>query len=350
MKRIAILTAIVLIAGIYSCRKEELKSPTSYETIDMTNPANQNLHPGRVLFYDKKLSVNNSIACASCHKQEFAFGDNVSLSKGFNNKMGTRNSPPLQHLGNFITFKEESQGDHGFLFWDGREKDLTHMVLKPIVNHVEMGIQDLEQLVEKLEGIPYYPVLFNNFYGSSEITQVKVADALAQFVMSIRGLNDLETRPMTEIESLGSSLFMVKYQCNNCHVVQDPTGYQHTIQGGFANIGLPGNSDPGLGAVTGIDGDNGKFKIPTLRNVALTAPYMHDGRFNTLDEVLDHYSHGMTNHPNLDTDLREANGSPKKFNFTKEEKNAMISFLNTLTSEEMIHSEEFSNPFTVVTD
>lgn len=310
---------------------------------------------GRVLFYDPRLSVNNSVSCSSCHKQAYAFSDNVTLSRGFQGKLTFRNSLPIQNVtGGF------NLGDPGIigplgqpsLFWDGREKILNVMVLRPITNHVEMGIDDLDALAGKLSKLSDYQTLFTNAYGSSEVTQDKIADALSQFVASIRSSHsraDLAFTggaQLTALESEGRDLFFNKYNCNSCHQTQDLNGYQ--MGGGFVNIGLDQRSaDPGFADVTGSDLDQGKFRIPTLRNIALTAPYMHDGRFSSLDEVLDHYSHGINDDPNLDQRLRSFNGAPVRFNITDQERQAIKAFLNTLTDYQMITDPKFSNPFRI---
>jgi cytochrome c peroxidase len=291
---------------------------------------------GRVLFYDRQLSVNNSVSCSSCHKQNLAFADNVAFSTGFENRLTARNSMPIQNLGSF--FGEA-------LFWDGREQMLTSMVLRPVVNHVEMGITDLDALAAKLSNVPYYRDLFLNAYGSETVTREKIADALANFLTQIRSTNTrLDMGQLNALEISGQQLFTSKYDCNSCHQVESPHGY--IMAGTFANIGLdPVYTDDGLQRVSNSSTDAGKFKIPSLRNVALTAPYMHDGRFNTLEEVIDHYSTGITAHPNLDPRLRQPDGAPVAFNISESEKKAIVAFLNSLTDYTMISDPKLSNPF-----
>jgi cytochrome c peroxidase len=297
---------------------------------------------GRVLFYDQNLSINNSISCATCHKQVLGFADNAPLSKGFENRLTSRNSMPIQNLGSAFGFTP--------LFWDGRENNLHQMVLKPIVNHVEMGINDLDKLSLKLQSIPYYQDLFQNAYGSPEVTGQRLSESLATFLLNIRSnntkfdRNNMGTEELSAIELRGKELFFDTYDCNNCHVVQNPSGYIEA--GTFANIGLEEvYSDPGLATVTKNSFDEGKFKIPSLRNVTLTAPYMHDGRFETLEEVLDFYSEDISTNDNLDFRLRDQHGAPMKFNIPESDKQAMIAFLNTLTDASMISDPRFSNPF-----
>jgi cytochrome c peroxidase len=335
---------------------------------------------GRVLFYDKQLSVNNSVSCASCHKQSLAFTDNARFSKGFENILTSRNSMPIQNLnpinsgivlfnGNGAMIENNDlriSGEVNFigngdtfipfsgtsLFWDGREKDIRTMVLRPIANHVEMGIRDFDKLAVKLASIPYYKDLFFKAYGSEEVTVEKISEGLTSFLQSITSNQtkldkvNAGTEQLTALEQQGQFLFTDSYDCNACHQVQNPIGYLFAQGGIFANIGLdPTNPDIGLASVTQMPTDGGKFKIPSLRNVALTAPYMHDGRFADLESVMEHYSTGLQDNPNLDTRLRDGNGSALRLNIPPNEKKAIIAFLNTLTDHTMITDPKFSNPF-----
>jgi len=311
--------------------------PFDYQRTENDNAATL----GRVLFYDRQLSLNNSVSCSSCHKQTFAFSDNVAKSVGFENKLTDRNSMPIQNIDNFGVGFPGFQ----FLFWDGRETSLTQMVMKPIVNHIEMGFSDLDELSAKLSEVPYYKTLFTNAYGSDEITKEKIADALSTFLMQITSMNTaFDDGTLTALQTEGMELFSSRYNCNECHQVQDPHGYINA--GTFANIGLDEvYDDEGLRAVTQSVGDIGRFKIPSLRNVTLTGPYMHDGRFNTLEEVLDHYSEGIADHPSLDPKLRGSDGKPLRLSITAHEKDAIIAFLHSFTDYSMISDPKFSNPF-----
>jgi len=346
---------------LFSCQKAaELNTREVVLTLPSTlytylsDSLNNNIPTlGRVLFYDSRLSVNNSISCGSCHKQALAFADNVPFSQGFEGKLTFRNSMPIQNLVTAIGFFPSN--DIGFpqvptdtlsLFWDGREKLLKAMVLRPIANHVEMGITDLDGLAKKLSGIPDYQDLFTKAYGNPDVTQIKIADALSQFLQSIVARSG--DFPLTALEQTGQELFFGKYNCNSCHQTQALNGYKMGGGGGFLNIGLDQTyRDIGLADVTGNPSDVGKFKIPTLHNVALTAPYMHDGRFKTLDDVLNHYSEGIQNHPNLDFRLKDVSNHPLKMNISYHDKQAIIAFLNTLTDYKMITDPKFSNPFRV---
>lgn len=356
MKKTNTFYVLFLFTGLtalsfYSCRKEanELKADpdnVNYKPFLPTEDISQ-LDLGRVLFYDRFLSVNNSVSCGSCHKQSRAFADDVALSKGFNNQLTTRNSMPIQNLSS-ISFMEQG-GEHA-LFWDGRETSLSEMVLRPVASHIEMGITDMDYLCEKLSGISYYPTLFERDFGSPEINSERIRYALSGFISGMNSFNSKfdQGQPLTATETLGKNLFETKYPCNSCHNVGSPTGYLNGGEGGtaFSNIGLDiADSDRGVGAISGNPADDGKFKIPSLRNIALTAPYMHDGRFNTLEEVLDHYSNTMMEHPNLDERLKEPNGDALRMQISEQEKTAIIAFLNTMTDFEFITDPQLSDPF-----
>ena len=346
---ILILVASLAIA-FTSCQKSdpEFNQVRTIENID-------GLHTGRVLFYDKQLSVNNTTACSSCHRQQFAFADNVSLSTGFNNQRTLRNSPPIQNLrnDNEIFFPGFTTGN--LLFWDGRESNLTEMMLQPMVNHREMGIYDLEALCDKLESIDYYQELFIRDYGDTSanlITPGRIAEQLSSFVSGITTFNKMDNTMfgmnLSPQEELGRQLFFNKYDCASCHHVTQFSGYLAQDTNAFANIGLDVvYEDKGLGAISHNAKDNGRFRIPSLKNIGLTAPYMHDGRFSTLSEVIDHYSHGIVNHQNLDNRLKNQFGSSAKFNITDHEKSALISFLNSFTDFNLITNPALSDPFVI---
>ncbi|MEQ8473703.1 MAG: cytochrome c peroxidase [Marinoscillum sp.] len=347
------LAALFTIVGCSTMNDDDI--PQVRLTLDPTE-IKEEFTLGRVLFYDQSLSVNNSVSCASCHKQAFAFADNVAFSSGFENRVTTRNSMPLQNLGNSGGIFDDRlaldfNGNVGVFFWDGRESNLSTMVLKPIVNHREMGIQDVDALVERIANLDYYKKGFRNVYNDDQIDIQRVGRSLAAFVGSITSTDtkldqvSRGERQFTELERLGQQLFVGKYECNSCHQVQSPSGY--LFAGTFSNIGLdPVYEDDGLGLTTNREEDKGKFKIPSLRNVELTAPYMHDGRFQTLEEVIDHYSTGLTDNENLDFRLRENfNGDPKFFDITNQERKAIVEFLHTLTDYTMISDPNLSNPF-----
>lgn len=375
--------------GISSCSSPELENTGeiyldlpavkyNYNNfIQLEDSLNAKATLGRVLFYDRQMSLNNSVACASCHKQEFAFSDNRRFSSGFESRLTTRNSMPLQNIttSNFMVFdfaltNTEFSPNSGLeptrLFWDGRESDINKLILQPVGNHIEMGITDINELTKKLSTMPYYAPLFTEAYGSPTINAGRISSAVTAFITSITTFNtrldkynnqkfintaNNTTNPdaanvLTSLEIEGMNLFNDKYDCNSCHQVQNPNGYQ--FAGTFANVGLDMTySDPGLETVTKESADNGKFKIPSLRNVSFTAPYMHDGRFATLDEVVEHYSEGMADNPNLDSRLAGTDGHARSMTITEHEKQAIIAFLHTLDDESVLKDPKFSNPFKV---
>lgn len=342
---------------------------------------------GRVLFFDKKMSVNNTTSCGSCHKQEFAFADNVQFNRGFDGQFLNRNSPSIQGLKGFKvdavdsingSFPNKSNQEEIILFWDGRQRTMADMVLNPVVNHKEMNMPDFPSLLEKLKATSYYSNLFKNAFGDEEITQERIAFAMQGFIACLNtkaenskknvATNNLVTEDskLTDFEEAGKRLFHEKYNCAKCHdplapvattvfvpsggygggntpVVTMPSGEKMTF---MFNIGLdliP--KDLGLGAITNIGGDKGVFKVPTLQNISVTAPYMHDGRFKTLEEVVDHYGHSVKDTRTLAPDFRNMDGTVKKLNISAIERNAIVAFLKTLKDEDFLTSPMYANPF-----
>jgi len=297
---------------------------------------------GRVLFYDGKLSKNNATACASCHNQEKAFADGTVFSTGFGGDKTTRNSLSFQNL---------SLGNN--FFWDSRQRSLQDLIGEPIVNHIEMGIEDLPDLMNKLSEVSYYPELFEKAYGSSEITESKFTEAIAEFLASVTTTNSVYDRAIandfedfSSMEKLGMAIFYSdKALCGSCHTganfaAPDAVDQYYNPSRGTTNIGLDLDyADEGR-----EDGFGGEFKIPSLRNVALTAPYMHDGRYETIREVLDFYNNGIQAHPNLDFKLQD-NGAPIRMGLSSLELDALEAFMRTLTDEEFTTNPAFSNPF-----
>ncbi len=307
---------------------------------------------GRVLFYDPQLSLNNRISCASCHKQELAFSDDVAGSTGFGGKTTPRNSMAIVNA-----------GFNNNLFWDSRVSSVGDLVTKPIQNHIEMGMEEMANLERKLAKIDYYPDLFEAAFGSKTITEDRIGSALAQFVCAITTTNsrfDAEQRQnfagYTQLERRGLDLFLsARTNCSRCHAAPnfsapDFVGGEYGSGGGsvFGGGGddLKGGANNGLDLVYADQGlGEGRFRIPSLRNIALTAPYMHDGRFKTLEEVIEHYDHGIQAHTALDKNLRAGDGSPKQMNLNALEKQSLVAFLHTLTDETLLSDPRFSDPF-----
>ncbi|MBR9860639.1 c-type cytochrome [bacterium] len=301
--------------------------------IDVTN-AKATL--GRVLFYDRTLSVNNSTACASCHLQNKGFADGEVASEGFINVSTPRNSMAITNMFTHETF-----------FWDGRIDNLKEMVLMPIQNHIEMGISSMEMLVGKVEAKEYYPALFKAAFGDETVDIDRISESLASFVGSIGSYNSKFDKvkrgeaSFTSLEAQGEQLYMVNFDCDACHSLS--TTKQGQPGDGFANIGLDVvDEDPGR---------DGMFKIPDLRNIALTAPYMHDGRYKTLEDVADHYSIAIKPNKNLDDKFKQPQyygtgpSSVRGLNMSPQHKKALIAFLNTLTDVDMVTDPKFSDPF-----
>jgi cytochrome c peroxidase len=311
---------------------------------------------GRVLFYDKNLSANNTISCASCHEQEAAFSDNRKFSVGLHGEETRRNS---------MTLINSRFYENGHFFWDERAATLEAQVLMPIQDHIEMGLT-LSELETKLSQVDYYEVLFQKTYGSAEITSDRIAKALSQFIRSIVSVNskfdegfaaagfpeDEEQMPdfpnFTAQENLGLDIFYRGRNgatCLYCH------GTPQHVNDEAKNNGLTlSYTDNGKGEITGLASDNALFKVPSLRNIVKTAPYMHDGRFETLEEVIDHYSDKVADHPNLNFRLKDSddpspNSNVLRLNLTQEEKEALIAFLHTLTDESVLTDEKYSDPF-----
>jgi cytochrome c peroxidase len=298
---------------------------------------------GRVLFYDKRLSINNTVACASCHNQNMAFSDGQSFSAGFGNKRTGRNSMAII---NPLAMNS--------LFWDSRADNALDLSLRPVFNHIEMGMETDAILVQKIGNEAFYKDLFYKAYGTETPTRDKIARAISDFLNSMVTTNSKfdmgktnNFADFTAMEKLGKDLFFSsRLNCTSCHAGQnfsapDNPGsgdaYSSPTVKGTANIGLDVNyADNGKG--------NGKFRIPSLRNIGLTAPYMHDGRFATLADVIEHYNSGIQAHPDLDANLKEK-GLPKRMNLTPIEKLAVIAFLNTLTDHKFVSDPKYSNPF-----
>ncbi|MDH7444955.1 cytochrome-c peroxidase [Aquimarina sp. 2201CG14-23] len=317
---------------------------------------------GRVLFYDKKLSANGTVSCASCHQAQHGFSDPNVLSEGFNNELTRRHSMGIVNARFYAG---------GQFFWDERAETLEDQVLMPFQDEVEMGLT-LSQLVQIANDQTYYPTLFNDAFGDETITSDRISKALAQFIRSMVSTTSRYDQARTEVtspvvdfpsfttqENQGKQLFYAPRQLTN-GVMGNCVGCHQTeaFVGPFPTTNIPlttfattngldatSTTDLGVNEATGNPNDIGKFKVPSLKNIAIRPPYMHDGRFTTLEEVINHYSSGIQNHSNLITPLVNDNGEVGQFNFTQTEKDAIIAFLKTLTDEQMINDEKYSDPF-----
>ena len=315
--------------------------------VDTENPITvEGIELGRRIFYDKDiLSSDGSMSCASCHKQELAFTDGLGLSLGLRKLEGGRSAMSLVNL---------AFNPNGFN-WDGSEERLWKQAVHPVEDMLELD-NDWEEVLRKLREDDSYPARFRAAFGidrTEQITQELTVKAIAQFERTIISGDSKYDRVVyqntdffTEEEQLGAdSLFFVENipagvlhpGCGHCHNAPG-FGDNKFKNNGIEDVaGLDDFRDLGRGGVTGSRFDNGKFRTPTLRNIALTAPYMHDGRFKTLEEVLDHYASGGHGAENQDPNITG-------FPLSDRQKRALLAFLNTLTDERLVTDERFSAP------
>lgn len=343
-----------------------LNNITEMDNMPANNPTtDEGATLGRVLFYDVELSKNRKISCASCHQQQFAFTDTAQFSVGYDGELTHRNSMSLAHA--------RFQKDSAF-FWDNRARTLEIQTLMPIQSDVEMGLT-LDTLVARVSAKSYYAPLFQAAFGSPTVTSQKISRALAQFVRSMNtfaskyriGVNSTTGNPsivplvnLTAEENMGKDLFMDEQRgnCQACHT------RNIFVPQGSKNIGLDlVYTDNGVGAAFNIPSKNGQFSVPSLINVALTAPYMHDGRYKTLEQVVNFYSDSIKPHPNLDGFLRKIlpgtidpnnhtcdTCPPRIIRYNDTEKRALIAFLKTMTDTVLTTDARWSNPFCTSTN
>ncbi len=335
-----------LIGGSYSPMPYNLEIPAWMPTpfIPADNPlTKEGVALGRRLFYDPILSSDGSMSCASCHQQEKAFTDGQAKSPGVLGILGKRSSMSLANL----AFNTSG------LFWDGRSATLEEQALLPVEDHVELN-ENWSNVEEKLRKHQEYPILFRQAFGidkKSQITRNLAVKAIAQFERTLVSGNSKYDRVVwlnegwfTDEEERGRQLFFFEPAypnhpgCSHCHFNPLFTDNNFHNNGLDAVSNLDAFADAGRGVVTKNRFDNGKFRVPTLRNVELTAPYMHDGRFQTLEEVLDQYAtggHGVENeNPNIIA-----------FPLTEQQKQDLIAFLKALTDTSFVNNPSFSKPF-----
>ncbi len=310
-----------LVLDVYDYFEEEI--PYSITRYQIENNHDKIAALGRILFYDNRLSQNNSISCANCHKQQIAFSDEKQFSIGLKNYETTRNTLSLTNNAYHVSH-----------FWEGHSGRIEDHVLNPISNHIEMGMRDVDDLVVKLSEIDDYNSLFNEVF-DEDISEDLLNQSLTTFIASLISYNSKFDKGkitgftnFTANELAGKDLFFGKAKCSHCHNGDHFNARWRKT----ANIGLDHNYvDQGAG--------DGHFKVPSLRNIAITSPYMHDGRFARLDEVVEHYVSGIKDHPELDWTLSN------KIELSESEKELLIDFLHTLTDYEMLSDPKFSNPF-----
>ncbi|MES2558081.1 MAG: cytochrome c peroxidase [Bacteroidota bacterium] len=348
----------VILIGIVvfqACKKDQVGYQTTPYTLDIPshfpdmpipedNPmTEEGVLLGRMLFYEKQLSGNNTISCGTCHSPETAFSDPNQFSTGIDGIQGNRNSMALVNLGWQTSF-----------FWDGRSHTLEEQILQPVPNPIEMH-QSWVKAVSKLKQDVEYRNAFYRAFGTVDFDSTHVSKALAQFLRTMISGNSkydviykyVNSIPfsahdqqvwntITTDELAGYDLFqsLNGADCFHCH-----NGPLMQVQK-FSNNGLDAVfTDLGRGLITGNPSDNGKFKVPTLRNIELSAPYMHDGRFETLDDVIEHYSTGVHQSATIDPLIEFA--SQGGVQLDPDQRLLLKAFLKTLTDEEFVTNPNF---------
>lgn len=283
---------------------------------------------GRKLFYEPLLSSDSTISCGSCHQQEKAFSDGIPISLGVNDALGMRNGPTLSN----IAFSP-------YFFLDGGVKTLEMQSQQPIFSETEMHFS-IAGFLTRIKNDAAYKIMFEKAY-NREPDAFGISRALASFERTFISANSRfdqyeyqgVSNALSNQEKRGMELFFSnRTKCSNCHEPPLLTNYK------FENIGLYQNyADSGRTRISHLQQDNGKFKVPTLRNIELTAPYMHDGSIETLEDVIKHFSAGGVGHPNQSEEI-----SP--LNLTETEKEDLVAFLKTLTDQAFIANSELSDP------
>lgn len=330
---IPFLFAFLLINLFTSCDK----SPTPFPVpepegfVKMLIPADnpltyEGVALGRALFFDPILSLDSSISCASCHQPALAFTDGGAVSRGLAGRMGQRSAPSLLNIG--FHYKG--------VFWDGRSPSLEEQALHPLGDSLEMGNQ-WSAIQERLRQHPAYPIHFQEAFPNAPIGQETTAKALAQFQRTLISANSKFDQVLrgeaqfTPEEKRGWTIFFdagypetPMAECSHCHTDPLFTNLNFSNNGLDESSSLSEFPDRGLGQISGNKYDNGRFRVPTLRNILLTAPYMHDGRFSTIEEVIQHYNEGGKYAENVDPNVRPLHLSDK-------DQQDLITFLQTLT-------------------
>lgn len=304
---------------------------TNYLGMELTPPTRAQVRLGRHLFHDRMLSLDGSVSCASCHLQSRGFSDPNTFSIGVAGGQSDRNAMALINL-----------AFDPLLFWDGRVSSLKEQALLPVVHPLEMA-ETWPDVEAKLQASDRYPQMFFEAFGSSEIDSNRVAEALAAFETTLLSFESpydaffYEGRgdALNASALRGFDLFFGEAECVHCHagpLLTDQT---------FKSNGLDDTvTDPGLGKVTGDPMDLGKFKVPTLRNIAKTGPYMHDGRFATLMEVVEHYNSGVDSlAPNLDPDMHIYE---QGLQLSEQDKLDLVAFMESFTDHAFLTNEAFS--------
>ncbi len=355
------LIALSALVVLGSCSKdpEEITqvslddTPYILETGDFPDPVIasdnqltvQGVKLGRMLFYETMLSKDGTMACASCHRQQHAFADTNAFSIGVEGLPGKRQAMAVFNMA----------WNTNEFFWDGRAHLLRDQSILPIQDELEMN-ETLENVETKLSMNQNYKDQFTRAFGSSEITSYKISLALEQFMNSIVSVESKYDKflrgdaTLSDSEERGRVLFFAEYNeffpatsgadCAHCH---SPSNFENDQ---YMNNGLDSDAnmmDMGREMASMNPMDKGKMKVPSLRNIEVTTPYMHDGRFTTLEEVVDHYNSGIQNSPTLDPAL--ANTMNTGLMLDAQEKADLVAFLKTLTDQTFLTNPEYSDPF-----
>lgn len=363
MMRKFVVFSILVLVFLWACKKEgqqrNTTTPYSIPVItnfrafpeDISNPlSEEGVSLGHKLFFDPILSLDNTLACAGCHQPEHGFSDPRRVSLGVGGTPGKRQAMPIMNM-----------AWHTRFFWDGRDNSLQNQAIRPVLDSTEMHLPWAQALV-RLNNSSIYKNLFKNVFGVHSITQLEVVKALEQYEKALIIFNSpfdkyqRNEASLSESAMRGMQIFNTeKGDCFHCHTAQ-PSETFVTPTKIFANNGLDEyeNSedfpDKGLGAITGILADYGKFKIPSLRNLTFTAPYMHDGRFATLDEVIDNYDLGPKQSPSLEPImLADANKRVLLYGryglgLTAQDKEDLKAFLHSMTDSSVLTNPLFQKP------
>lgn len=334
-----LIRSIALLLLITSCSNEEAEFvsydnpevsldipdgfPQLNNAVNTNKPTKFGIELGEKLFNEKRLSLDNTISCSSCHIQENAFADNNPKGIGIEGRIGLRNAPPVQNMAFMKVYN-----------WDGNKRVLESQVLVPIITHVEMDSSILE-VMGKIKNDESYLELFRKAFGDETITSDRIFNSIAQYEYTLISANSKydkvkrkEGETFTESEAKGYQTFQEK--CVSCHSTELFTDQS------FRNIGFPLNTDieeAGRARVTGREEDYMRFRVPSLRNIEHTAPYGSFGQFTTLKEVLDYLDNGVLDADNLDPIFKD-NGN--KITLTENEKSNLISFMKTLSDSQFI--------------
>jgi cytochrome c peroxidase len=367
MKDVKKLFAVVLFLGLAACNETKpepvppvepppgLGGATPFEwnnppffqqmVIPDDNPFTvEGIDLGRQLFYDERLSGDNTQSCADCHVQEDSFGDPRQFSEGINGEEGTRQSMALINL-----------GYQQFFFWDGRAATLEDQIIQPVINPIEMNAQ-WPDVMEKISSDTAYMHLFAMVFSTTDIDSTHVARAIAQFLRTVVSSNSRYDKwirgedTLTSSEFRGYELFITEggdpelglglwgADCFHCHQLAVMQFSDYDLH----NNGLDSVfTDLGRGEITGNPADFGRFKTPSLRNVEFSAPYMHDGRFETLEEVIEHYNSGGHFSATVDPFMKFTQGG---LQLTEQRKQDLIAFLKALSDSTFINNPDFSDP------